>query len=86
MSARAAVGLTSACPKGGTDSVFGRLVNARPGSASVGVCTAATECQYVTGQFIHIKQAALARRSDFFDGWATAILNTLDGEGRRMQK
>jgi hypothetical protein len=38
-----------------------------------------------TGPFIYIEQAASARKSDLFDGWATAIWNTLDGEGRMMQ-
>jgi len=66
----------SMCSKTGSDNVFGRLVNAQPGAASTAVCTVATRCEDVSGQFIHIEQDDEARKSVHHNGWATAISNT----------
>ena len=67
---------TSSCSLTAADNVFGRLVNARPGAASVAVCTVATRCEDVSGQFIHIEQDDEARKDEHHNNWATAICNS----------
>jgi hypothetical protein len=65
---------TSTCHLTAINNIFGRLVNTPPGAFDDNVCTDPTICEYGTGQFIHIEQAALARNSANYDGWAKAIL------------
>jgi len=56
-----------------TDNIFGRLVNAAPGAADSDVCTVATHCGDVTGEFAHIEQKDTSRDPANYDNWGNAI-------------
>ncbi|KAJ4471568.1 hypothetical protein J3R30DRAFT_1095094 [Lentinula aciculospora] len=58
------------CVLTATDNVFGRLINGVPDNS---ICTTEADSSIATGEFIHIEQAIVSRKSDVYDQWGEVL-------------